>query len=102
MNFPLESLNLYIQNMVKVAPSQVDLFALNKMDFGLRKLFEHNMDETELAFLKDLAVFQPSKYFVLFCYVLFTCMTRMLLYDWIGSTKYRFPNKNSFFLIILR
>ena len=62
VNFPLESLNLYIQNMVKLAPNQVDLFALNKMDFGLRKLFEHNIDETELAFLKDLAVFQPSKY----------------------------------------
>lgn len=63
VNFPLESLNLYIQNMVKIAPNQVDLYALNKMDFGLRKLFEHNIDETELAFLKDLAVFQPSKYF---------------------------------------
>ena len=61
VNFPLDSLNLYTQNMVKLNPNQADLFALNKMDFGLRKLFEHNIDDTELAFLKDMVVFQPGK-----------------------------------------
>ena len=62
VNFPLESLNLYTQNMIKLNPNQAQLFALNKMDFGLRKLFEHNIDDTELAFLKDMAVFHPGMF----------------------------------------